>query len=444
MKTRLFLTITFVIPAVMASGQRPAFELAFTAENNGTYVQLDSIKIMNRTLGGDTVLVYPDTVLVIEYVGIPENLNTSEGFSVQAYPNPVADYTKLSLFIPENDVVRIHVTDLMGRLIIRHEQELLKGIHTFTFTPGGENFYLVTAEWKGYFKTVKIVNLTKSAGKISSLSYEGFDEIKGQVKAMVAVQSFDYTPGDELLYIGYTADLESGIIDAPNESRTYTFQFATNIPCPGVPTVEYEGQVYNTIQIFSQCWLKENLNVGGMINGTIEQSNNGTIEKYCHNNQPDSCEKYGALYQWDEMMQYTTKPGVQGICPPGWHIPSDEEIKILEGAVDRDYGFGNPEWDDYDFSEYRGFDGGTNLKSTTGWYNGGDGTDLFGFSSLPNGYRMEDGTFGSSCKWSDLWTSSQNSTVTAWDHYVSYWQPGIMRWYYDKVWGLSVRCLMDD
>jgi hypothetical protein len=267
---------------------------------------------MNRTTGSDTVLFYPDTVLIIDYVEIPENQYASEGFSVLAYPNPVADHTSLSLFIPEKDIVKIHVTDLMGRQVIRLEQELLKGIHTFTFTPGDEELYLVNAEWKGYSKTIKIVNLSESPGITCSLSYSGFIGNQSQVKVTEAVQLFDYTPGDELLYIGYADTLDSGILDIPEESQTYIFQFAANIPCPGMPTVEYEGQVYNTIQIFSQCWLKENLNVGEMINGTIEQSNNGTIEKYCHNNQPDSCAKYGGIYQWDEMMQYKIQPGFQG------------------------------------------------------------------------------------------------------------------------------------
>ena len=82
-----------------------------------------------------------------------------------------------------------------------------------------------------------------------------------------------------------------------------------------------------------------------MIHGTMEQSNNGIIEKYCYNNEPDSCTKYGGLYQWNEMMQYTTQQGAQGICPPGWHLPTDEEWKVLEGAVDSQYGIGDPEWD---------------------------------------------------------------------------------------------------
>lgn len=74
-------------------------------------------------------------------------------------------------------------------------------------------------------------------------------------------------------------------------------EFATNIPCPGTNIVEYEGQVYSTIQIFSQCWLKENLNVGTMIEGPEDMADNGIVEKYCFNYRPDCCNKYGGLYQ---------------------------------------------------------------------------------------------------------------------------------------------------
>jgi len=74
-----------------------------------------------------------------------------------------------------------------------------------------------------------------------------------------------YNEEDELLFIGYQDTIESGIAYTAVEDDTITFQFAYNIPCPGIPTVSYEGQVYNTVQIFSQCWLKENLNVGTMI-----------------------------------------------------------------------------------------------------------------------------------------------------------------------------------
>ncbi|MBW6460708.1 MAG: T9SS type A sorting domain-containing protein [Bacteroidales bacterium] len=422
--------------------QRPTLELTFTAENNGVYVQLDSIKIMNRTQGGDTVLYWPDTVLSIYYVGTPEVSKGENSFQVfQNYPNPVADQTTVSLYVPEKDKVSITVTDILGRRIVNSERLLDKGKHSFRFTPGNSSLYFFTARWQGQGSSIKILQEGFHSGGTATLEYTGSEDYFPQLKAIEDIQDFSFSPGDELLYIGYANGLESGMLDAPQENQAYTFQFATNIPCPGTPTVEYEGQVYNTIQIFSQCWLKENLNVGTMIPGSQSQSNNGTIEKYCYNNEPDSCTMYGGLYQWWEMMQYTTQQGARGICPPGWHLPTDEEWKVLEGAVDSQYGIGDPVWDLY--WEYRGYDAGTNLKTTSGWYYGGNGTDLFGFSGLPGGGRDGGGDFGSVGGDGGWWASTEGYDGDAWDRGLSYGSPEVGRGDDGKEGGFSVRCLRD-
>ena len=235
---------------------------------------------------------------------------------------------------------------------------------------------------------------------------------------------------------------ESGILDTPESNESYTFQFATNIPCPGTPTVTYERQVYNTIQIFSQCWLKENLNVGSIIQGTEEMNDNGIIEKYCYNNEPDSCAKYGGLYQWDEMMQYTTTQGVQGICPDGWHVPTDYEWRVLEGTVDSVHGIGDPEWDIF---HWRGFNAGLYLKSTHGWYLNGNGTNRFGFSGLPGGYRfyIVSSGFNYLSHFGLWWSSTETSSTSACDRHLGWNNWGVSRTGYFKEYGYSVRCLKD-
>ena len=92
---------------------------------------------------------------------------------------------------------------------------------------------------------------------------------------------------------------------------------------PAGSPVYYEGEIYTTVIIGNQCWMSENLNVGTMINGVTMPTNNGVIEKLCYNNNPLNCILYGGLYRWNELMQYVTTTGTQGICPTGWHIPSD-------------------------------------------------------------------------------------------------------------------------
>ncbi|MCX6233728.1 MAG: hypothetical protein NT175_03245 [Bacteroidetes bacterium] len=74
MKIKITLLLILSIASMTAFGQRPTIELTFSTIDSASYVQLDSIKVMNRTQGGDTVLYYPDTVLTIYNVGFNENL----------------------------------------------------------------------------------------------------------------------------------------------------------------------------------------------------------------------------------------------------------------------------------------------------------------------------------------------------------------------------------
>ena len=210
--------------------------------------------------------------------------------------------------------------------------------------------------------------------------------------------------------------------------------------CPGIPTVTYEGQVYNTVLIGDQCWLKENLNVGSMINGTEEMTDNSVIEKYCYDDNPANCDEYGGLYQWNEIMQYTTTPGIQGICPEGWYIPTDDEWKILEGTVDSQYPVGDPIWNTTGF---RGFNVGLNLKSTTGWYGGGNGSGLFGYEVLPAGYRYTAGYFNSLSIYAYLCASNEYNSSDAWGRTLNYVNDGVSRFNQSKYLGFSVRCLKD-
>ena len=257
---------------------------------------------------------------------------------------------------------------------------------------------------------------------------------------MQTVIDFDFKTGDQMLYVAYGDTLESGILDKPFASDTIIFQFATNIPCPGASTITYGSQTYNTIQILSQCWMKENLNVGLRIDAPDQmQTNNDIIEKYCYDNEPDSCTKYGGIYQWDEIMDYTTEEGTRGICPDGWHVPSDEEWKVLEGTADSQFGIGDSEWDAYN---KRGFDAGKNLKTISGWEDGGNGTDLFNFSGLPGG-GLWDIWFGSIGAFGSWWTSTESGNNLSWDHGFGLNHDDVSRNNPDKENGYSVRCIKD-
>lgn len=448
MSKKLILIAFFTAASLGLNSQHAALELTFTAVNIGASVRLDSIRVMNRTRGGDTVLYYPNNLLVLDYqLGIEKINQKTHGLQVfQNYPNPVADQTIISLFVPEKDKVSLTVTDFLGRMIIQTERMLEQGIHSFRFTPGTASLYFFTARWRGTSSGIKIVHAALHNNE-NRMEYLGSEASLPELKAADDIQGFSFSPGDLLLFAGYSDTLQSGMLDDPEANENYTFQFATNIPCPGTPTVEYEGKVYHTIQIFSQCWMKENLNVGTMINSNQDMTDNGLIEKYCHDNVASRCNSYGGLYRWGELMQYIIEQGARGICPPGWHIPTDEEWKVLEGTVDSTHGIGDPEWD-LDW-KYRGDDAGTNLKETYDWYLDGDGTDLFGFSALPGGFRWPVDSFGGGGEFSGykiftyFWTSTETPSHIVWSRDLSSYYPGVYRVARVKGGAYSVRCLRD-
>jgi uncharacterized protein (TIGR02145 family) len=218
----------------------------------------------------------------------------------------------------------------------------------------------------------------------------------------------------------------------------YTFEDLSGY-CPDSITDSRDGKKYALVLIGNQCWMAQNLNTGARIDGTADQTDNSTIEKYCYNDLDSSCDEWGGLYQWDEAMGYSATEGAQGICLDGFHIPTDQELKTLEGMADSNYGVGNPEWDK---TGCRGFDAGTNLKSTGGWDTGCGGTDALGFKALGTGYRFIDGSFTSSGSGSFLWSSTTYSGSGVWPRNFSC-SNLICRDFDSIEYGWSVRCIKD-
>lgn len=113
----------------------------------------------------------------------------------------------------------------------------------------------------------------------------------------------------------------------------------------------------NWVIIGSQIWAAANLNAGTMIAWSTAQTDNSILEKYCYDNIESNCTTYGGIYRWNEVMQYLTTEGAQGICPAGSHIPSDDDWKILEMHL----GMSQEEIDSWN-PEGRGTDQGAQLK----------------------------------------------------------------------------------
>jgi uncharacterized protein (TIGR02145 family) len=203
----------------------------------------------------------------------------------------------------------------------------------------------------------------------------------------------------------------------------------------GMPFVdERDERSYNTVQIGDQCWMAENLNVGSMILANTHTSNNGVIEKYCYDNNGDNCEIFGGLYQWYELMQWTAVPGSQGICPEGWHVPTDYEWCILENKVDA----GTISYSSFG---WRGVDAGKNLKSSGGWYMSGNGTDAFGFATFPGGRKGLGNDFHEFNQHASFWSSTRKDYRHAWGRDLKYDHDDIHKGLPNTYDGHAVRCI---
>ena len=106
-------------------------------------------------------------------------------------------------------------------------------------------------------------------------------------------------------------------------------------PACGTSMTDYrDNTVYKAAMFGGRCWMTQNLRYGGSIAESTSQTDNCIVEKYCLTTDPN-CTTYGGLYQWDELIQYgvTSGPAYQGVCPPGWHIPTQTEWQDLIDAV---------------------------------------------------------------------------------------------------------------
>ncbi len=213
--------------------------------------------------------------------------------------------------------------------------------------------------------------------------------------------------------------------------------------CGDVVTDPRNGETYSTVLIGDQCWMAENLNVGTRIDASTQMSNNSIIEKYCYDNDPANCDVYGGLYQWDEMMQYSTTQGAKGICMDGWRLPTDNEWKTLEGNTDSEFPVDDPEWDNW---SWRGSDVAGNLKEigTSHWQMPNNGaTNSSGFTALGSGYGAGS-SFTSLKQMNMFWTSTQLTGANAIMRGMHFALASNMRSDYTKALAISVRCIQSN
>jgi uncharacterized protein (TIGR02145 family) len=209
---------------------------------------------------------------------------------------------------------------------------------------------------------------------------------------------------------------------------------------------ERDNKYYSTVRIGDQCWMAENLNIGTRIDGVTTSTDNDIIEKYCYGNLESNCDIYGGLYQWDETVQYEYEEvNIKGICPDGWHVPSDAEWTVLTDHIKSNPNYlcnGNQSYiakalaSSYDWNTH--IDDcaiGNNLLTN----------NATGFNALPADYRyFTDGGFHSlpTRSIAYFWSSSPSNPY-AHSRRLSYNSPEVHPSTDYRAYGFSVRCIKD-
>ncbi|MCQ2104139.1 MAG: fibrobacter succinogenes major paralogous domain-containing protein, partial [Fibrobacter sp.] len=203
----------------------------------------------------------------------------------------------------------------------------------------------------------------------------------------------------------------------------------------GTMTDARDNKTYKTVKIGDQVWMAENLNY---------DYTKGTAKSYCYDDNEASCDVTGRLYTWAAAIDSValandadnpqtcgygktcTLPAVvQGVCPSGWHLPTYDEWQTL-------------------FASVGGEDkAGVALKSGSGWYSNGNGTDAYGFSALPAGSRYYGGYFSNVGDYAHFWSASTDSNDYAYFMYFIYNGGDAYVVNYYKYYAFSVRCLQN-
>lgn len=460
---KIIFTLSFLLSFSLAFCQ--PVTLTFTAmDNQGGYIRLDHVQISDLSRNWFKNIYYPDTVLQMNNV-VGVDAYEEVGLSLsQNVPNPFEGTTEFNLQLGHPDAVRISILDMNGKCIIEKSMSLPANIYTYRVSLAAPQTCFLTVRTSKDEKVLKMVNL-KGAGKNDvELVGEGVRPIYYNLKSANAEVDLPFVRGDSMSYIGYATIngiyYGSATIEQPqemSESLVLVFEtaaLAEGLPCPDAPTVmDFDSNCYQTVQIGLQCWLKENLRTTHYSDGTPialgDTLSSDVPYRYYPNGDSSIVNTYGYLYNWPAMMYgqaecNATPSGVQGICPKGWHAPSQSEWDVLINHVrhQSQYWCGNNQW----FIA-------KSLASTTGWnlYNemccvGDDApndNNATGFSAYPAG-MFRGGAYFSYRDEALFWTTfaSSGSDMACYKSLRNY-DRDVFQCGDRKDYGLSVRCLKD-
>lgn len=414
--------------------------LSITFSAAGASDKVDSVKATNLRTNQNVSLPGEDTLILNYVAGIPVIPYNHKKCSV--YPNPFRGKAAVAATVTESQAVLVTVYNLTGQLVAQTQAVVQPGGCVFTLAVSKPGIYLVTLTGNTFTASCKAV-CEETSETSNRIFYSGAGE--GNDKPLTLKESLtyslDYSTGDIILYRCRGGVHTTIITDSPVVSKNYEVEF---FPC-----IDPEGKSYAIVRIGNQTWMAENLAFLPVVN----RSDTGSefLKFYYVYGYEDTAvaaakntvnyKMYGVLYNWLAAMNLVSKGNsvqddVRGACPVGWHMPQDDEWKILEMSLGMDLA-------DADTVNWR-YSGsvGEKIKSSVGWVNDSLGSNYSGFTALPGGYRNVHGGFKEIGNYALFWSATLSDT-SVWYRSLNFNETGVYRLTTLKSHGFSVRCIKD-
>jgi uncharacterized protein (TIGR02145 family) len=438
MKKLLFLLTVFC--SLQANAQ--SYSISFSGTG------LSVVKVQNLTTGVIVDVPGGDVLLLSTPTGIPE-VNNMKSSGLKVYPNPMTDKSTLEILPPLAGDAIITVCDLTGKVLTQYKGYVENYTQDFSLSGIKNGLHIITIQGNGYQISEKLLSNGKSTGtanivKISN-NIQTVAEKKSiqDSKGVQATVNMAYTAGQRLKYTAVSGNNKTVITDIPTANKTVTFTFTE---CKDGDNIYYPIVVIGT-----QTWMAENLKTtkyrnGDLIGTTSPYTKDISVEtdpkyQWAYDGNESNVATYGRLYTWYAVTD------TRNVCPTGWHLPLNlEDWNLLENYLLYN-GF------NYDgtaignkYAKSLASTSGWTVSSTTGAVGNTDypgKRNASGFTALPGGSRYYDGTFDLIGYLGYWWSASQSSPTDARDRNMDNNKINLDSFGSNKMYGLSVRCVMD-
>ncbi len=369
---------TILIISILVSMSAYSQDIIINFSAEGVSTEIDYVKIENITQNKEITTTENSINLSIatKITDYQQNKN-----SINIYPNPFMDKANIEFYSNKKQKINITILDITGKILVNENKNIEQGTQIYNFRAGKTGIYFILISGNDFKFNEKIISMELFSGETRFTSFESNQNTK-------QAKNIFYEIGDQLIFTAYSSDYSSIISSSPTISNDYIFEF--------VECQDFDQNNYPTIKIGDQIWMAENLKSEYYANG------NSIDGDYFYDNNSSNKDIYGSLYTWAAVMNGATgnnnnPSGVQGVCPNGWHVPSEEE------------------WDEMreELGGWQLMHGRVKEVGTMHWDSpNSDATNESGLSFLPAGMRWgSDGTYQNLGELAHFWTTTDTDDL---------------------------------